>query len=744
MDILQDQKHCGDCRTKCPDRPNAPAGCLRGTCVLTCNPGFQNCDQNLQNGCETNVNTDESNCGRCKNTCPTHDGSQSECKAGQCTYNCLPGFGHCDKDPRHICETNLNTDPNNCSACGKICPSGPALHGSATCTSGTCGLVCDQGHQDCDGNLINGCETKVQGYKDDCTACGNFCPPRLHSNSICSDQNCVYTCMPGYLDCDQSSDNGCEIESGADIHNCGACGQSCPSGPYSTTTCDKGKCTFVCEEGYSDCDGDQSTGCEVKQGTIEHCTSCDACPTPETPRQDPVCAPGGCGFTCRIPYSNCDTKSGQREINLDTDPKNCGECGNVCPEDHGIATCNKGQCMLQCKQGFADCDGNIANGCETPLGSPDHCTSCDACPAPLNTTPACGQDNPGCGFTCTAPFEDCDSTSSNGCEMNTNVNIYNCGACNKKCPDLNGDASCVDGKCNIDCHPNFKECVPGEGCSIDITSDPLNCNGCGNKCDSQNGVPTCTAGECGIICDTGFGNCDSEGGCEVNINNDPKNCGACGTICSEKNSIAGSAKCVAGQCQSTCKEGYKDCNGPAANDGCEVNIFGPLKCGDCGKQCPKPTSPDAHGTVTCAKGDCGFSCQAPFQNCNGNIADGCEVNPNTDLQNCGKCQNKCPSGPLSTASCSGGVCSLICEKGWFDSNNNPNDGCETKEDTSSCGGCRKACASGPHSRSVCNQGSCSISCDKGWFDCNSDSIDGCERQESNSNGGSCGEGVRFT
>lgn len=165
-----------------------------------------------------------------------------------------------------------------------------------------------------------------------------------------------------------------------DEKHCGDCRTKCPDRPNAPASCIRGTCVLTCNRGLENCDQNLSTGCEVKLGTIEHCTSCTACPTSDNPRQDPVCGPDGCGFTCKIPYTNCDAKSNQCEVDLDTDPENCGSCGTVCPNINGVATCNKGQCMLECEPGYTNCDNDDSNGCETPLGSPEHCKSCDASP----------------------------------------------------------------------------------------------------------------------------------------------------------------------------------------------------------------------------------------------------------------------------------------------------------------------------------------------------------------------------
>lgn len=49
---------------------------------------------------------------------------------------------------------------------------------------------------------------------------------------------------------------------------------------------------------------------------------------------------------------------------------------------HGLGVCQSGQVVVQqCQQGFSDCDGQAANGCETDIeNDPEHCGSCsNAC-----------------------------------------------------------------------------------------------------------------------------------------------------------------------------------------------------------------------------------------------------------------------------------------------------------------------------------------------------------------------------
>lgn len=68
-DFLHDVNNCGHCGTVCPPRLHATPVCNNGTCGFTCNSGYGNCNQNSTDGCETNLLTDEYNCGTCSHVC---------------------------------------------------------------------------------------------------------------------------------------------------------------------------------------------------------------------------------------------------------------------------------------------------------------------------------------------------------------------------------------------------------------------------------------------------------------------------------------------------------------------------------------------------------------------------------------------------------------------------------------------------------------------------------------------------
>jgi hypothetical protein len=93
-----------------------------------------------------------------------------------------------------------------------------------------------------------------------------------------------------------------------------------------------------------------------------------------------------------------------------------------------------------------------------------------------------------------------------------------------------------------------------------------------------------------IICPSGFGNCDGDGtnGCEADLSSSPTNCGACGNVCNLAHAVS---ECTFGRCAvSACRFFFADCNGNAA-DGCEVDLAtSRTNCGDCFNVCETGTS----------------------------------------------------------------------------------------------------------------------------------------------------------
>lgn len=313
--------------------------------------------------------------------------------------------------------------------------------------------------------------------------------------------------------------------------------------------------------------------------------------------QDGLCV----STDCPSPWATC-AGSGLCKVNTSNDVDHCGSCDVACPKfaksKHATSVCSGGECKYGCAPGYADCNGQAADGCETWT------------------------------------FDD----------------PKNCGACGNDCKD----DLCWKGACG--CPSGYTRC--GNECVV-LASDQLNCGACGNICNPPKDANdpawicgpevspphtrwTCTGGACKLLCHPAYGDCNNQfcgDGCETLLANDPNNCGGCGKKCNE------GQVCVNGGCK---------CNGGIlCGEDCVDLQNDPNNCGACGNQCPGP-SPSVGGGPGCVAGECTYVCNPGWADCNASIYDGCEVNLASDSLNCGACKKKCKGGQGQP--CVDGVC----------------------------------------------------------------------------------------
>ncbi len=161
---------------------------------------------------------------------------------------------------------------------------------------------------------------------------------------------------------------------------------------YLPGVCKSGGCAFEPRLAGDACDDDDPcTNGDVCDGS-GHCIGQPSpCEAPHA--QGGTCVDGLCGgLTCDVGFGNCNGDwSDGCELPLD-DAANCGGCDMPCVAGpHGTASCNAGACELSCDAPWADCDGDVTNGCEIPEGVAN---SCDAGGINMGGgcwTPYCGQ-----------------------------------------------------------------------------------------------------------------------------------------------------------------------------------------------------------------------------------------------------------------------------------------------------------------------------------------------------------------
>jgi hypothetical protein len=269
---------------------------------------------------------------------------------------------------------------------------------------------------------------------------------------------------------------------------------------------------------------------------------------------------------------------------VENDAKNCGACAQVCGNN---GACHQGVCDGACgAEGKACCVTDMGYSCNNGLTcdngtcqQPKQCGQCNL----ANATSACV--NGVCMISsCDQGFADCNGIYADGCEVSLYTDANNCGACGQACG--NG-GQCAKGQC-------------------------MNANMCGN-CNLQNAQSGCVNNVCVIqSCNQGFADCDQNyvNGCEVSLYTDANNCGACGKACAQ------GQQCVNGQCMA--QNGCGQCNLPNATSKCVNNV-------------------------------CMIAqCNAGYADCNQLYADGCEVNINSDKNNCGACGQVCGANKTCT------------------------------------------------------------------------------------------------
>ncbi|MEZ4407443.1 MAG: hypothetical protein R3A52_13350 [Polyangiales bacterium] len=309
---------------------------------------------------------------------------------------------------------------------------------------------------------------------------------------------------------------------------------------------------------------------------------------------------------------------------------------------------------------------------------------------------------PGCATTANCASGE---TCCDGACVNTDVSEAHCGRAGARARSPRRRPSAARLLRGGPCDPGEdRGCVASNGCETAVDT-PMNCGACGGACPvPPHADATCALGACGFTCRAGFADCDgaAANGCEADLSRDPAHCGACGASCSLPGAAA---MCASGRCAvATCLAGFADCDGVAAN-GCEVETrVDGLNCGACGLRCVAPTN----GNAACVSGACQTGCLAGFADCDGVASNGCERDLRGDASSCGACGVVC-APPRGVGACASGACAVArCDAGFADCDGLASNGCEaqTTNDPANCGACGQRCGASE----LCAAGACAPAC----------------------------------
>ena len=120
----------------------------------------------------------------------------------------------------------------------------------------------------------------------------------------------------------------------------------------------------------------------------------------------------------------------------------------------------------------------------------------------------------------------------------------------------------------------------------------------------------------------------------------------------------------------------------------------------------------SHATATCdADGQCAVgTCDGAYADCDNTAINGCEVDLDTDKDNCGRCLRKCEDVAANPPHVAALGCALrncvvtSCEPNWLDCDQSIANGCEVDRltRTDHCGDCKTACTG----TQTCSNGIC--------------------------------------
>ncbi len=470
-----------------------------------------------------------------------------------------------------------------------------------------------------------------------------------HVNSC--DENGII-CKDGYADCNDDVLDGCEVNLRT-LHL-----KSCKNG------------VIECADGFASCDNDLETGCETSVlGNQYNCGKCDNICKDE----NPYCLSGECSNKCEYDI-----------------------CNNVCMQlavNH-IQSCNPGNNILNCTDGYGNCNKLLEDGCEVDLNNtPDHCGECGhACEdGEVCSSGECIENK--------CPEETPDNCMVGGVRTCMDVHaddFNNCGSCGYRCqehPMLGGQATsatCENGLCIYDCTPGLIRMSDEATADLIQCINPNNNNTyCGAKSSTERGTKcedneVCTQGKCEInTCEDPTTLCKINGESEcINVRADNvEHCGGCNVNCQGQSALyATSNTCVEGKCKFDCSPGYVNISTGTARDTIQC-VDGLNDRNHCGAESPQKPGVKCNERESCVNGeciinDCDAQSSTPDLCITGSIRE-CKNIHADDAGNCGSCGYNCSEHPISNAAsevCKSGECQYKCTGNFVNISNGSTSG----------------------------------------------------------------------
>ena len=495
------------------------------------------------------------------------------------------------------CETNTNTNINNCGSCGTICN---VANANEACSAGSCTISsCISPYLNCDGSYANGCEVNKNTDVNNCGVCGTVCNV-ANANEACSAGSCtISSCISPYLNCDGSYANGCEINKNTNLNNCGTCGTNCvDADSCNVDSCNAGSCSNI------------PFGCSMTSD---------------------LCCNSGCNMGNDADCTICTTNAQCADPNACT-TDTCNIALGVC--NHAAITCNDGNtCTIDSCNVATGCvyTGSVLNSCtDGNACTTDSCAANGTC---MHGAVVCNDGNTCTGDSC-SPLSGCITTplTGTGCVFDANP------CTNDLCQGGTCSGIAISGCCTSAAQCNDGKACTQDLCNANVCSNPniMTCTNSDSCCNASNGCNSINDNDCSATC----GNSIKEGSEGCDDGNTNNNDGCSGSCIVEAGYTCNSA--IPNVCTTVC--------GDTLIKGSEVCDSSNLN----GKSCATQMGAGYTGTLSCAGNCLSFvtgACVPPVT-CGNGVIDSGEQCDGANL-NGGTCASVMGFGYTGTLSCSG-------------------------------------------------------------------------------------------